>query len=73
MKRPRLPKRSLALTLTLALIVKVCLLTLLWKAFFSAPQAKKMRLPTGQVEQHLLAAPPSLPTTVSAKARHESH
>ncbi|MDC8760120.1 cytochrome oxidase putative small subunit CydP [Janthinobacterium fluminis] len=60
MTGPRLPRASLALTITLALIVKVAILSLLWKAFFSAPLAKKMRLPTSVVAQHLLAAPAPL-------------
>ncbi|AKU21746.1 cytochrome oxidase putative small subunit CydP [Massilia sp. NR 4-1] len=48
---------SLAVAITLALIVKVAILYGLWKVFFSEPQTKKMRLPTGQVEKHLLAQP----------------
>jgi hypothetical protein len=43
---------------------------MLHKAFFSAPQAKKMRMPTPAVEQHLLgsgrAAPVTESTSVSA-------
>ncbi|WP_426342301.1 cytochrome oxidase putative small subunit CydP [Pseudoduganella sp. S-14] len=50
-------RHSLALTITIALAVKALLLYGLWYAFFSHPQTKKMRLPTGQVERHLLAAP----------------
>ncbi len=68
MKRP---KPSLALTITLALIVKVLLLAMLWKAFFSTPQTKKMRLPTSVVEQHLLTAP-SPTTELPRKANHDS-
>jgi|GEM_PF-1410172 len=69
---PRLPRTSLKVTIALALIVKVVILTLLWKAFFSAPQAKNMRMPTSAVEQHLLsAAPPLLP--LSPKANDEPH
>lgn len=47
------------LAITLALLLKVLLLTLLWHAFFSQPQAKKMRVPIAQVERHLLNTPPS--------------
>lgn len=54
MRRPH----SLALALTLTLIVKCALLYGLWYAFFSHPQTKKMRLPAGQVEQHLLVSQP---------------
>lgn len=55
------PTLPLALAITLALIVKVLILYGLWYAFFSAPQAKHMRMPTASVEQHLLAPaqPPS--------------
>ncbi|MFL6659819.1 MAG: cytochrome oxidase putative small subunit CydP [Massilia sp.] len=58
------------MALSLALTVKVLLLVLLYKACFAAPQAKKMRMPTATVEQHLLgsaAAPssPPLPPSVS--------
>ena len=58
----------LALAITLALLLKVLLLSLLWQAFFSAPQTKKMRLPTAAVEQHLLNTPPSPPLP---KASHD--
>ncbi|MES2317300.1 MAG: cytochrome oxidase putative small subunit CydP [Pseudomonadota bacterium] len=54
----RLHGMPLALAITLALIVKVIILMALHKAFFSAPQAKKMRMPTATVEQHLLGNPP---------------
>lgn len=61
MKLPR--GRSLAWTIALALVVKALLLYALWTLFFSHPQTKKMRLPTAQVEKHLLATPaPTTPT-----------
>ena len=44
------------LEIALALLIKVALLILLWKAFFSHPQAKHMLLPTPVVEQHFLSA-----------------
>lgn len=47
----------LAVTIGVTLIVKVIILTLLHKAFFSAPQAKKMRMPTEKVERHFLSNP----------------
>lgn len=49
------------LAITLALLVKIAILTALHRAFFAAPQAKKMRMPTPAVEQHLLGTPPPLP------------
>lgn len=56
-------RHGLALTIALALVVKLALLYGLWYAFFSHPQTRKMRLPTAQVERHLLAAPaPTTPT-----------
>ena len=51
----------LYLSITLALVAKILILTLLYQAFFSAPQAKKMRMPAAQVEQHLLGTLPPLP------------
>lgn len=59
------PKQSRRRGLTLAweigivLILKVILLWLLWHFFFSAPQAKHMRLPEPQVTQHLLSNSPA--------------
>jgi hypothetical protein len=55
MKLRGLHGSSLALAITLALVVKALILYGLWLAFFSAPLAKHMRMPTAQVEQHLLA------------------
>jgi hypothetical protein len=57
----RLHSMPLASAITLALIVKIILLFMLHKAFFSAPQVKKMRMPAAKVEQHLLNTPPPLP------------
>ena len=59
----RLHGYPLALAITLALVVKALILFGLWKAFFSAPQAKHMRMPTATVEQHLLAPPSPAPKT----------
>jgi hypothetical protein len=56
----RLTALPLWLEITLALICKALLLWLLWSAFFSAPQTRKMRMPTPQVEQHLLSAAASV-------------
>lgn len=61
------PKLPLALAITLALIVKVLILYGLWYAFFSAPQAKHMRMPTAKVEQHLLAPSSQPPNTSQRK------
>jgi hypothetical protein len=58
MLQRRLHGYPLALAITLALVLKALILFGLWKAFFSAPQAKHMRMPTAAVEQHLLAPSP---------------
>lgn len=74
---PRPTHLPLALEVTLAVTIKLLLLAWLWHAFFSAPQTKKMRLPTTQVVQHLLSAPPSANTNLSRSApyedTHDSH
>jgi|SRR5450830_743990 len=52
---PRFTHLPLGVEIALILVVKIALLTVLAKAFFSEPQAKKMRMPTEKVEQHFLA------------------
>jgi hypothetical protein len=63
--RARPAGMPLALAITLALVAKIVILTLLYKTFFSAPQAKHMRMPSAQVEQHLLGKPVPVPAPVS--------
>lgn len=65
----RLHGLPLAATITAALVVKVVILFMLHKAFFSAPQVKKMRMPTEKVERHLLNSQPSPPAPPTAKAQ----
>lgn len=69
--RALLNRLPFALAITLALVVKVALLYVLYKAFFAAPQVKKMRMPTAQVEQHLLSAPatPQVSPSPPSKAK----
>ncbi|AMO99518.1 hypothetical protein CAter282_1636 [Collimonas arenae] len=57
----RFTRLPLAVEITLILMVKIALLMLLWKAFFSEPQTKKMRMPTELVEQHFLSQQPAIP------------
>jgi hypothetical protein len=69
MQLKRLP---LARELSLAVVLKIAVLVILWEVFFSTPQTKKMTMPARQVEQHLLSAPagtnaPSRPS-LSSKA-----
>lgn len=59
--RAFLHRLPFALAITLVLVVKAVLLFMLYKAFFSTPQVKKMRMPTAQVEQHLLETPRPTP------------
>jgi hypothetical protein len=49
------------LAIALALAAKIIILMALHKAFFAAPQAKKMRMPTPAVEHHLLGLVASVP------------
>lgn len=63
---PRLSQLPLGVEITLLLLLKVSILILLAKAFFSEPQAKHMRMPTSLVEQHLLSGSvDSAPTSAS--------
>ena len=66
---PRLTRWPLGVEIAVALVLKLALLALIWNTFFAAPQAKKMRLPTPQVEQHLL---PPAPPPAGAGTRSES-
>ncbi|MDQ1830480.1 cytochrome oxidase putative small subunit CydP [Massilia scottii] len=59
--RALLHRLPFALAITLVLVLKVVILFMLYKAFFSTPQVKKMRMPTAQVEQHLLDTPQPKP------------
>lgn len=56
----------LAAQIAAALLLKFFLLYLLWLAFFSHPQAHRMRLPTAAVERQLLHSPPPV------KADHDT-
>ena len=54
---PRLTRLPLAWEITLVLLVKLAIVIAIRQAFFAQPQAKKMRVPMSQVEQHLLSVP----------------
>jgi len=73
----RLHRLPFAVEVTLAVLVKLLILFWLWHTFFSTPQTKKMRLPTAQVEQHLLSVPqasaPLPPLSVHSEVTHDSH
>lgn len=59
----RLTNMPLAAEITILLIVKVALITVLAKTFFAHPEAKHMQMPVQRVEQRMLA-----PTSVSASS-----
>ena len=73
---PCISRFSFGNQIALVILIKLLLLAWLWNAFFSAPQTKKMRLPTAQVEQHLLSARhvagPSNPYS-AAEDLHDPH
>jgi hypothetical protein len=62
-----LHKYRLALVIALALLLKALILFGLWTAFFSAPKARHMRVPTVQVERQLLSAALPAPPTPEGK------
>ncbi|AON55286.1 cytochrome oxidase putative small subunit CydP [Herbaspirillum seropedicae] len=60
-KLPRLTQLPLGVEITLLLVIKIALITVLAKTFFAHPQAKHMQMPVQSVEQRMLsfAAPPA--------------
>ncbi|MBB5390881.1 MULTISPECIES: cytochrome oxidase putative small subunit CydP [unclassified Herbaspirillum] len=58
---PRLTQLPLGAEITLLLVVKIALITILSKTFFAHPEAKHMRMPTASVEARMLA--PAAPDT----------
>jgi len=74
---PRLTQLPLGIEIALILAIKIALLTVLAKTFFSEPQAKKMHVPVDQVVQHMLSpgTTSSSPTafTSPSEATHDSN
>jgi len=80
---PRLTNMPLGIEIALLLVLKITLLTILAKAFFSEPQAKHMHMDPALVEQHMLApAPPAIPAAAkpssdysptTTEVTHDSH
>jgi hypothetical protein len=74
---PHFSRLPFAVEVALAVLIKLLLLAWLWNTFFSAPQTKKMRLPTAQVEQHLLSTSQvgatTRPHSSSVEAMHDPH
>jgi hypothetical protein len=69
---PRLTSMPLAVEITLILVIKFAIIFLLWKAFFSKPQAKKMLVPMQQMEQHFLSGAATNPVAnqLSEQVQH---
>lgn len=63
---PRLTNLPLGVEITLLLVIKISLITVLAKTFFAEPQAKHMRMPTASVEQHLLSSSTTPPPSFAA-------
>ncbi len=53
-KLPRLTQLPLGVEITVLLIIKIALITVLAKTFFAHPQAKHMQMPVQSVEQRML-------------------
>jgi hypothetical protein len=72
-RRPRLSR--FALEILLILLVKAELLYGIWWAWFSAPEARHMRMPTERVQQHLIQFPPDAvrPIPDPGESGHASH
>ena len=69
---PRFTNLPLAWEITLVLMVKLIVIIAIKKTFFSEPQAKKMLVPTPQVEQHLLSITSQASPSVAQKATDDS-
>jgi hypothetical protein len=61
--RPR--RLPFSVAIGAALLLKAVLLYALWRAFFSAPQAPHMRMPSAAVAAHLITPP--------ARTQHDAH
>ncbi len=66
-----------ALEILLILLVKAAVLYGIWWAWFSAPEAKHMRLPEERVQQRLIPFPPDTtrvqPTPDHGESGHAAH
>lgn len=51
---PRFPRLTLGMEITLLLLVKIILITVLSKTFFAHPEAKQMTMPLKSVEERIL-------------------
>ncbi|NUT63534.1 cytochrome oxidase putative small subunit CydP [Herbaspirillum sp. C9C3] len=52
---PRLTQLPLGVEITLLLVVKIALITVLARTFFAHPEAKHMQMPVQRVEQRMLS------------------
>jgi hypothetical protein len=72
-RRPRLSR--FAIEILLILLLKAVVLYGIWWAWFSAPEAKHMRLPEARVQQRLIPFPPDAvrPIPDHGGSGHASH
>lgn len=56
----RLPRLTLGVEITLLLLVKIALITVLSRTFFAHPEAKQMTMPLKRVEERILPVPGAL-------------
>lgn len=52
---PRLTQLPLGVEITLLLVVKIALITVLARTFFAHPEAKHMQMPVQRMEQRMLS------------------
>jgi len=60
---PRLTQLPLGVEITLLLVIKIALITVLAKTFFAHPEAKHMQMPVQRVEQRMLSFTTPQPAT----------
>ena len=70
-KLPRLTQLPLGVEITLLLVVKIALITVLAKTFFAHPEAKHMQMPVQRVEQRMLSFTPPSAATAQQKYQHQ--
>ncbi|BEV16379.1 MULTISPECIES: cytochrome oxidase putative small subunit CydP [unclassified Herbaspirillum] len=63
---PRLTRLPLGVEITVLLVIKIALITVLAKTFFAHPEAKHMQMPVQSVEQRMLSF-----TSPAATAQHQ--
>ena len=70
-KLPRLTQLPLGVEITLLLVIKIALITVLAKTFFAHPEAKHMQMPVQSVEQRMLSFAPPPAATPQQHYQHQ--